>query len=36
MQFNVRWLQSAQLRSAAMLVAVVVMAVAGSAGTRWH
>jgi hypothetical protein len=37
MNFNVRWLiQSARLRSAAMLLAVVVMAIAGSAGTRWH
>ncbi len=37
MQFNVRWpIQSAQLRAGAMLLAIVVMAIAGSAGTRWH
>jgi hypothetical protein len=36
MQFNVRWLtQPARLRAAAMIITLVVMAVAGSAGTRW-
>jgi len=36
MQFNVRWpIQSGRLRAAAMLLALVVMAIAGSAGTRW-
>jgi hypothetical protein len=42
MQFNIRWpnvhwpKQTPRLRSAAMFLALVVMAVAGSAGTRWH
>jgi hypothetical protein len=37
MQFNVRWpIQSTRLRAGAMLLAIVVMAIAGSAGTRWH
>jgi hypothetical protein len=37
MQFNIRWpIQPERLRAAAMVLAVVVMAIAGSAGTRWH
>ena len=35
MQFNVRWSVPAKVRAAVMLVTVLVMAIAGSAGTRW-
>ena len=36
MQFNVRWpVHGPGLRAAAMFLALVAMAVAGSAGTRW-
>ncbi len=35
MQFNVRWSVPARIRATVMLVTVLVMAIAGSAGTRW-
>jgi hypothetical protein len=36
MQFNVRWpKQARRLRAGAVFLALALMAIAGSAGTRW-